>query len=165
MVYNPPATGHVLIILDNGTTAMTGHQEHPGTGISAQGKETTAVDLEQLVRGIGVRNVRVVNAFNMKALRASVRSALNNPELSVIIVRGACAVRVPNRSNPRTVDTEKCKQCGICLLIGCPAIQSNNGQIYIEPTLCAGDACTICQQLCPGKAIAPVSRMEVTEEK
>ena len=152
-----------VIILDNGTTAMTGHQEHPGTGISAQGKETTAVDLEHLVRGIGVRDVKVVDAFNMKALRASVRSSLSNPELSVIIVRGVCSVHVPRRSEPRTIESEKCKQCGICLLIGCPAIQSENDQLYIDTTLCVGDACTICQQLCPCKAIVPQSKIEVTK--
>jgi len=152
-----------VIILDNNTTAMTGHQEHPGTGISAQGKETTAVDLENLVRGIGVRDVKVVDAFDMKALRASVRSSLSNPELSVIIVRGVCSVHVPRRSEPRTIESEKCKQCGICLLIGCPAIQSENDQVYIDTTLCVGDACTICQQLCPCKAIVPQSKIEVTK--
>ena len=152
-----------VIILDNRTTAMTGHQEHPGTGISAQGKETTAVDLEHLVRGIGAKDVKTVDAFDMKALRASVRSSLNSPELSVIIVRGACSVHVPRRSEPRAVDIEKCKQCNICLLIGCPAIQSENGQVYIDTTLCVGDACTICQQLCPCKAIGPQSKIEATK--
>ncbi|GAG12727.1 unnamed protein product, partial [marine sediment metagenome] len=87
-----------IIILDNGTTAMTGHQDHPGTGISAQGKKTKAVELEQLVRGIGVEDVKVVDAFDMKALRTSVRSSINSPELSVIIVRGTCPMRVRTRS-------------------------------------------------------------------
>jgi indolepyruvate ferredoxin oxidoreductase alpha subunit len=149
-----------LIILDNRTTAMTGHQDHPGTGISAQGKETTAIDLERLVRGIGVRDVKVVDAFDMKALRASVRSSLNNPELSVIIVRGACSVHMPKRSEPRAVNIEACKQCDICLLVGCPAIQCENEQVYIDSALCVGDACTICQQLCPCKAIVPQSEIE-----
>jgi indolepyruvate ferredoxin oxidoreductase alpha subunit len=152
-----------VIILDNRTTAMTGHQEHPGTGISAQGKETRAVELEQLVRGIGVNDVKVVDAFGMKALRASVRSSLDSPELSVIIVRGACSVHVPRRSEPRAIDTEKCNQCGICLLIGCPAIQSENEQVYIDTALCVGDTCTICQQLCPRQAIVPQSKIEVTK--
>jgi len=149
-----------VIILDNRTTAMTGHQEHPGTGISAQGKETRAVELEQLVRGIGVSDVKVVDAFDMKALRANVRSSIDSAELSVIIVRGACSVRVLRRSEPRTIDTEKCNQCGICLLIGCPAIQSENEQVYIDTTLCVGDICTICQQLCPRQAIGPQSKIE-----
>ncbi len=142
-----------VIILDNRTTAMTGHQEHPGTGISAQGKETKAVELEHLVRGIGVDDVKVVNAFNMKSLRAAVRSAVDSPELSVIIVRGVCSVRVPRRDVPRAVNAEKCDQCGTCLLLGCPAIQRINEQVFIDDTLCVGDACTICQQICPQRAI------------
>jgi indolepyruvate ferredoxin oxidoreductase alpha subunit len=150
-VYND---GHfTILILDNRTTAMTGHQEHPGTGISAQGQETFAVDIESLCRGIGVKDLKVINAFDLKALRTGVRDSLNRPELSVIIVRGACAVQVKKRANPRKVDIEKCTQCDTCLKLGCGAIQSANGQVYIEPSLCAGDACGICEQLCPQKAI------------
>ncbi|MFH1087180.1 MAG: thiamine pyrophosphate-dependent enzyme, partial [Chloroflexota bacterium] len=93
-----------LIILDNRTTAMTGHQDHPGTGVSAQRQKTVAVELERLVRGAGVNDVRVINAFDIKALRAGVRSALDSPELSVVIVRGECAMRAPRRSGPRAVD-------------------------------------------------------------
>jgi indolepyruvate ferredoxin oxidoreductase alpha subunit len=151
-VYNE---GHItIIILDNHTTAMTGHQEHPGTGISAQGKETYAVDIESLCRGIGVHDIKVVNAFDLKALRAGVRDSLGRPEVSVIIVRGSCAMQVRKRENPRKVDIEKCNQCGTCLRLGCPAIQSADGQVFIEPTLCAGDICTVCEQLCPQKAIS-----------
>ena len=153
-----------VIILDNATTAMTGHQDHPGTGISAQGKKTKAVELEHLVRGMGVSDVRVVDAFNIKALRASVRSSLDSPELSVIIVRGACSVRVP-RSEPRAVDTEKCNNCGTCLLIGCPAIQSEKEQFYIDTALCVGDACTLCQQLCPRQAVVLQSKVMAKESK
>ena len=152
-----------LIILDNRTTAMTGHQEHPGTGISAQGKETQAVELESLIRGIGVNEVKVVDAFDLKALRASVRSSLNSPEVSVIIVRGDCSMRVRRRTNPRVVDAEKCDQCGTCLLLGCPAIQSDDGQVSIDPALCVGDACTICEQLCTRQAI--VMQAEIKEAK
>ncbi len=148
-----------IIILDNGTTAMTGHQEHPGTGISAQGKETAKVALEPLVRGVGVKDVKVVDAFNMKALRESVRSSLDNPELSVIIVRGDCVVRVPKRGEPRAIDMEKCNLCGTCLLLGCSAIQREDERIFIEPTLCVGESCTICQQLCPKQAIVPQSKI------
>jgi len=150
-VYND---GHItIIILDNRTTAMTGHQEHPGTGVSAQGQDTYAVDIENLARGIGVKDVKVVDAFDLKALRAGVRDSLDRPEVSVIIVRGACAMRVRKRTNPRVISVEKCDQCGTCLRLGCPAIQSANGQVFIEPTLCAGDICTICEQLCPQRAI------------
>lgn len=154
-----------LIILDNGTTAMTGHQEHPGTGISAQGKETQKVELEQLIRGIGVNDVQVVDAFNLKALRDSVRSSLSNPELSVIIVRGACSVHVPKRGEPRAIDMERCNLCGTCLLLGCSAIQREDEQIFIDAALCVGDSCAICQQLCPRQAIEPQSKILSKEAK
>jgi indolepyruvate ferredoxin oxidoreductase, alpha subunit len=150
-VYND---SHItILILDNHTTAMTGHQEHPGTGVSAQGNPTTAVDIESLCRGIGVKDLKVVNAFDIKALRDAVKASLDNPTLSVVIVRGACAMQVKKRANPRKVDKEKCVTCGYCLKLGCPAIQKIDDQMYIEPTLCAGDACGNCQQLCPQKAI------------
>lgn len=151
-VYNQ---GHItILILDNHTTAMTGHQEHPGTGVSAQGKETYTVDIESLCKGIGVKDLKVINAFDLKALRTGLRDSIDKDELSVIIVRGACAVQVKKRQNPRKIDVEKCTQCGICLKLGCPAIQSANGQVFIEPTLCAGDICGLCEQLCPQKAIS-----------
>jgi len=154
-----------IIILDNGTTAMTGHQEHPATGVSAQGKETKKVGLEQLVQGIGVNDVKVVDAFALKALRTSVRSSLSNPELSVIIVRGACSVRVPKRGEPRAIDAERCNLCDACLLLGCSAIQRENEQLYIDTALCVGDACTVCQQLCPRQAIVPQSEIVSKEAK
>jgi len=150
-VYND---GHItILILDNHTTAMTGHQEHPGTGVSAQGKETQSVDIESLCRGIGVKDLKVINAFDLKALRAGLRDSIDREELSVIIVRGACAMQVRKREHPRKVDAEKCTQCGTCLKLGCPAIQTADGKVYIEPTLCAGDICQLCEQLCPQKAI------------
>jgi len=154
-----------VIILDNRTTAMTGHQDHPGTGISAQGKETKAVELEQLVRGMGISDVKVVDAFNIKDIRTAVRNSLDSSELSVIIVRGACSVRLPRSSEPRVIDTEKCNGCGICLMLGCPAIQSEDGQVYIDTTLCVGNACTICQQLCPRQAIVPKSKSKAAKSQ
>jgi indolepyruvate ferredoxin oxidoreductase alpha subunit len=151
-VYNE---GHItILILDNHTTAMTGHQEHPGTGISAQGKETYTVDIESLCRGIGVKDLKVINAFDVKALRNGLRDSLEKPEVSVIIVRGACAVQVKKRTNPRKVDKDKCVNCGTCLKLGCGAIQTADDKVFIESTLCAGDICGVCEQLCPQKAIS-----------
>jgi len=144
-----------IMILDNRTTAMTGHQEHPGTGITAQGKETKTVELEPLVRGIGIEDVKTINAWDLKTLRDGVKSSLVSPELSVIIVRGACSVRAPKHSNPRVIDVNLCNQCNLCLMIGCPAIRKEQEQIYIDISSCIGDACTLCQQLCPRKAISP----------
>jgi indolepyruvate ferredoxin oxidoreductase alpha subunit len=151
-VYN---MSHItVIILDNHTTAMTGHQEHPGTGISIRGEVAQAVDIESLVCGIGVRDVKVIDAFDLKALRAGLRDSLGREEVSVIIVRGDCAVRLKARSGQRVIDTEKCNRCGVCLRLGCPAIQDDNGKMFIDTALCAGDACALCEQLCPQQAIA-----------
>ncbi|MFA5317236.1 MAG: indolepyruvate ferredoxin oxidoreductase subunit alpha [Dehalococcoidales bacterium] len=157
-VYNE--AGVTIIILDNRTTAMTGHQEHPGTGISAQGKKTRAIDLESLCRATGTSDVKVVSAFNLKDIRAALRSSLDNPEVSVMIVRGECSVRAAGRHHSRAVDTGKCNQCGLCLQIGCPAIRQEDGVVYIDPELCAGEICAICQQACPRQAIGPESEIK-----
>ncbi|MEE8472078.1 MAG: thiamine pyrophosphate-dependent enzyme, partial [Dehalococcoidia bacterium] len=147
-----------VIILDNGSTAMTGHQEHPGTGITAQGGETTAVPLEGLVRGVGVKDVSVIDAFDVKALRAGIRHALDSSELSVVIVRGRCPMQVKgHQSEPRAVDQERCNDCGVCLQIGCLGIGKEGDSVRIDPSLCAGDLCDVCGQLCPRRAIGPVS--------
>ncbi len=145
-----------LVILDNATTAMTGHQDHPATGLTAQGKEAGLVSLERLVQGLGVDDISVVDAFDVRAIRSHVKKAMDTPAVSVVIVRGACSVKVPRRSRPRVIDEEKCDRCGVCLLLGCSAIQKENDRIYIDSALCVGDSCAVCQQLCPRKAIQPV---------
>jgi indolepyruvate ferredoxin oxidoreductase, alpha subunit len=147
-----------VVILDNSTTAMTGHQEHPGTGVSVQGETVGKVVLEDVVRGVGVKNVTVVDSFNIKELRNAIKNALNSQELSVVIVRGACVVQKPRHGETQAIDTEKCNQCGICLLVGCPAMQTQGKQPIIDIGMCTG--CTICQQICPKQAIGPVSRIK-----
>jgi indolepyruvate ferredoxin oxidoreductase alpha subunit len=135
---------------------MTGHQEHPGTGISVQGETVGKVILEDVVKGVGVKNVTVVDSFNIKELRTVIKVALDSQELSVIIVRGACVVHVPRHGETQVVNTEKCNQCGICLLIGCSAIQTTGKKPIIDIGMCTG--CTVCEQICPKGAIGPVSR-------
>jgi indolepyruvate ferredoxin oxidoreductase alpha subunit len=142
-----------VIILDNETTAMTGHQGHPGTGISSSGTKTTKVELEGLVRGAGVKNVAVIDAFNLPALKAGVREALASAELSVVIARGDCPTLTRTRSEPLAIEATLCDQCNVCLLVGCPAIQRNDDGVFVEASLCVGQGCTLCQQLCPRKAI------------
>ncbi len=145
----------IVIILDNGTTAMTGHQEHPGTGISAQGKNTISVKIEDIVRGVGVKQLSIVDAFKMKELQKAVKTAFETPELSVIIVRGDCPTRVKKRGIPNTIDARQCNQCGICLSLGCSAIQYVDEHTVINPNLCVGEQCSLCTQLCPRHAIQP----------
>jgi indolepyruvate ferredoxin oxidoreductase, alpha subunit len=159
-VYNQGAI--TVIILDNGTTAMTGHQEHPGTGVSAQGIPAGSVKIEEIVRGIGVKHLAIVDAFKMKELRTALKTSLETPELSVVIVRGDCATRVKKRGIPNSVDQEKCNQCGTCLTLGCPAIQGDGGRTLIDPSLCVGVQCSLCAQVCPRKAIGPQNQADET---
>jgi indolepyruvate ferredoxin oxidoreductase, alpha subunit len=142
-----------ILILDNSTTAMTGHQPHPGAGTTAQGEPTQSVDLESLVRGIGVTEVNVVSAFDLKALRLAVKSAIDSPRLSVVIVRGPCAVQSRRQCAACRIDITKCDKCGICLMLGCPAIQKSAGHAIIDASLCIGEGCGLCAQLCPHRAI------------
>ena len=151
VVYNGGSV--TTLILDNSTTAMTGHQEHPGTGLSAQGKPAKAVDMEKLVRGLGVEDVKVVNAFDLKGLETAIRDSAERDEPSVVIVRGACALKSRASGPAYRVDPETCNGCSACLRIGCPAIFRKDGKAGIEPSQCVGAACGVCSQVCPTGAI------------
>jgi indolepyruvate ferredoxin oxidoreductase alpha subunit len=143
-----------VVVLDNGTTAMTGHQDHPGSGVSAQGAATQKVVLENLISGAGVKDVKIVNAFDIKAVRSAIKSALDSAQLSVVIVRGKCAVTNRKRVNPRKIDLALCNNCDVCIMLGCPSIRKQDGQPAIESATCMGDECSICEQICPKKAIS-----------
>lgn len=142
-----------ILILDNRTTAMTGHQGNPGCGIAASGQAVTEVNLEELVRGAGIKNLQVLPAFDLKALRNGLKNAISSGELNVIIVRGECNVICRKRSLPNTIDTSLCNRCDACLLLGCPAIQRDGDKLFIDPGLCTGSNCNLCSQVCPQKAI------------
>ena len=151
MAYNQ-ATGTV-VILDNSTTAMTGHQDHAATGKTLKGETVPAIDLETLCRALGIENVYEVDALDQTALEAVLRRETARPALSVIIARSPCAllkgVKFPNKCRPVP---EKCRKCGACLKPGCPAMSRNaDGTISINETMCNG--CTLCMQLCPFGAI------------
>ncbi len=91
MVYNPPPTGHVVLILDNGTTAMTGMQEHPGTGRTLDHRKTGKIVIEKLIKAMGVHNVHVVDATpDPRGFEELVKKSLETPELSVIVNRRNC---------------------------------------------------------------------------
>lgn len=141
------------IILDNGTTAMTGHQGHPGTGTSARGEASPRVVIEDLVRGIGVRDVNIVNAFDLPLVEDTIRRCVETDETSVIIVRGDCPLHVRGKGRPMTVDLAQCDQCFNCLRVGCQAITREGGEVRIDAGLCVGDRCAVCSQVCHRKAI------------
>ncbi|HBT47628.1 MAG TPA: indolepyruvate ferredoxin oxidoreductase subunit alpha [Peptococcaceae bacterium] len=151
MVYNR-GTG-TLIILDNGTTAMTGHQDHPGTGFTAAHDPTIKADLEQVVRGLGVKRVRVVDPYNLEETRQAVAEETSVPEPSVIIARRKCAL-LTGRSGIYQVERDACAACGSCLELGCPALSMDEEGALIDQVQCNG--CGLCSQVCPAEAIVKV---------
>ncbi len=156
MVYNK-STGTV-IILDNRTTGMTGHQDHAATGKTLKGEDTYAVDLAALCRTVGVQNVIEVNAFAHDELEGIIKEAVASDTLTVIITKSPCVLLKGNKfPNVCTVDTELCRKCGACKKIGCPAISKNaDGNIQIDATMCNG--CGLCTNYCKFGAIKIVER-------
>ena len=154
MVYNK-ATGTV-IILDNSTTGMTGHQEHAATGKTLAGEATYAVDLVDLCHALGVKSVSVVNAFDTEKLKETIKAEVAKDEVSVIISQAPCALLKTNISHHKCKPLpDKCKKCGMCLKMGCPAITKNaDGTISIDDTLCNG--CGLCMSKCKFEAIEKV---------
>lgn len=143
-----------ICILDNETTAMTGHQEHPATGRNLRREPSTQVDLEGLCRSIGVEHVRVVDPNDMEATRKALEEELAFKGPSVLIFRAPCVVRYRDAvKTPLKVDENRCIACGLCFKVGCPAITPDkDGKAVIDQLLCAG--CGICAQVCRKDAIS-----------
>ncbi|NLA76544.1 MAG: indolepyruvate ferredoxin oxidoreductase subunit alpha [Clostridiales bacterium] len=142
----------VVIVLDNSTTGMTGHQENPTTGKTIRGELTTSVNIEALARAVGINDIRVVDPYDLAQTREAVRAALAFEGPSLIISRRPCALLKTVKHNPPlTIDTEKCTSCKSCMRIGCPAISIKNGKAAFDFTQCVG--CGVCTQLCKFSAI------------
>ena len=136
-----------VIILDNSTTGMTGHQQNPTTGKNLRGDPAGKIDLETLCRAMGIRRVRVVDPYDLKATEEGVTEELAAPEPSVIITRRPCVLlRSVEKHPPYQVEPDKCKGCKMCMRIGCPAISWKDKKAVIDPTQCVG--CGVCEQLC-----------------
>ena len=142
-----------VVVVDNRITAMTGHQEHPGTGKTLEGEVTHEASIEDIGRACGVKRVRTLNPYHLKEMQAALEEELNAPEVSLLVVKAPCPLHVRNLvGTPRRIVEETCINCGACLKVGCPAIEHIKGQKpRINPLLCAG--CSICAQTCPKKAI------------
>ena len=158
MVYNQSCG--TVIILDNSTTGMTGHQDHAATGKTLKGEIVPAVSIYKLCRSLGIENVYEVNAFDIAAMEAIVKRETARDAVSVIIAQAPCAllkgVKFPNKCRPIP---EKCRKCGACLRPGCPALTKNpDGTISIDETMCNG--CGLCSQLCKFDAIETVKAGE-----
>ncbi len=150
MMYNN-ATGTVMI-LDNSTTGMTGHQDHAATGKTLQGDPTYAIDIPALCRALGVKNVIEVNAFDIETLEKVVKEETAKDEVSVIITKSPCVLLDKSKKPVYIAHSDKCKKCGMCMKPGCPAMtKKEDGTIYIDDTMCTG--CGLCQSLCKFDAI------------
>jgi indolepyruvate ferredoxin oxidoreductase alpha subunit len=160
------------IILDNSITAMTGQQEHPGTGFTIDGVPAPTVDYEQLARAVGVKHVRTVDPYDIAATMEVIREEINRNEASVIITKNSPCMLL-RRANPRErfahpsyrIDEDNCMGCRLCLDINCPAItwipkegktkegRKRKGTTHINQDQCVG--CAICTQVCEFESIVP----------
>lgn len=148
-VYNQ--TKMTLIVLDNSTTAMTGHQPHPGTGRTMMGNVTEKVSISRVLEGIGVKSVVTVDPLDFDAAVKAVEEAVEVDGVSAIIFKSPCiAVTKPKKAYK--IEEEKCINCRKCLTqLGCPAITTENGRVVIDASLCYG--CGLCTYVCPTDAI------------
>lgn len=150
----------VAVILDNSITAMTGHQENPGTGKTLMGEIAQVVDIEKIVRAVGIKeeNIRIVDPYNLAATEKAVKDAYEATEPFVIITKQPCAlikeVQKKRANMYCEIQEEKCKKCKACIKTGCPAISYKNGKVTIDRSMCNG--CTLCKQVCKFDAIVRV---------
>ncbi|WP_040198258.1 indolepyruvate ferredoxin oxidoreductase subunit alpha [Candidatus Soleaferrea massiliensis] len=148
-VYNE--TDIVLIVLDNSTTAMTGHQPHPGTGVTMMGEVSQKISIPAVLEAIGVKSVVTVDPLDLEKAVDAVKTAAELKGVSAVIFKSPC-IAVTKPAPLYHVDEEKCIGCKKCIReLGCPAIVYKGNKAYIEPSLCYG--CSICSQVCPVGAI------------
>jgi indolepyruvate ferredoxin oxidoreductase alpha subunit len=152
-VYNK--SNQIIIILDNRTTGMTGHQDHPGTGKTLMGEETLAINPEEIVRACGVKKVYVIDPYKIKENRALFNQILTEPGPVVVISRRACAL-LAERKAPFKVLFDKCTGCKLCLRLGCPAISFIENHATINKNFCVG--CEMCFDICPSEAIVKINQ-------
>ncbi len=152
LVYNG---GHLpVIILDNRTTAMTGRQDHPGTGKTLQGTAAKRTDLSALCRALGVYRVFEVSPYDLVELRRLLRDSWTVAEPTVIIAGHPCVLATKERHPAPTVDQNRCNDCGLCLILGCPPITHlPTGGVAIDQAGCNG--CGLCVKVCTRGAIRP----------
>ena len=159
MVYNK--SKGTIIILDNETTAMTGRQDHPATGRTLMGEETTRMNFLDLARALGVEYVRQVDPYDLNMLESVIDEAISLDKLAVIVTNQPCVLLRRDRETRRAeVDPDLCVGCQLCLRLGCPAISSvspddvgtrHASLVQIDPVLCSG--CMVCAQICRSEAI------------
>ena len=148
-VYNRGCS--TVCILDNRTTAMTGRQGNPFNGETLQGRESRELDLESVLRALGIEDVAVVDPSDMRAVQRALKEATANPSVSVIVFRSPCVLIARVRDTPYCVSAS-CTGCGVCPTLGCPAIEKRpSGRASIDREQCIG--CGQCAQYCAFGAI------------
>ncbi len=148
-VYNQ--ANMTLVVLDNSTTAMTGHQPHPGTGHTMMGEVVAKVDIEAVLKGIGLTSVTTINPLELEKSIQLVKDTADLPGVKAIIFKYPC-IAITKPSGCMQVDREKCIGCKKCIReIGCPALIISEGNVTIDESLCTG--CGLCSQICPVHAI------------
>ena len=146
-----------LVVLDNSTTAMTGHQPHPGTGRTMMGEVVAKVNIEAILRGIGLTVVETVDPLDHTRAVETVRRVADEPGVKAIIFKSPCVVLAKPKAHSH-VDPEKCVGCQRCVKqLGCPGLVPREGKVVIDESLCTG--CTLCEQVCPFGAIGGGERI------
>ena len=140
----------LVIVLDNRTTAMTGHQGHPGTGLRPDRSQGPVVDIQKLCEGIGVRCV-TVDANDYGALDAALKAEVDAPGLGVVVALAPCALMVPKKAGAIVVDDERCNLCGLCLDVGCPALAAGEDAVAVTD-VCT--SCGLCIEVCRRGALS-----------
>ena len=167
VVYNQSSV--TTIILDNSTTAMTGHQHNPATGYNAKGYPAPKVDLEELVRACGVKRVDVIDPADIEKAERVLRESLASGEPSVIITRRPCILLDKLLVKPPYyVEQDDCTACDVCMRVGCPSLRkgedlyNNKLKVVIDRESCVG--CGLCAALCPFKIIKPPVADEINKK-
>jgi len=148
----------VVVVVDNLTTAMTGHQPHPGTGTTGMHTASERVLVENVARGCGVKFVKIVDPFKVKEAENVLKEALKHDGPSVVVFRAPCALLTVKERRRKGVEvaicqvSEECTGCMACIrLLGCPALILEEGKVHIDEALCT--ACGLCASVCPFNAI------------
>ncbi len=141
-----------VIILDNSITGMTGHQQNPTTGKTLKGEPTVAVNLEKLAEAFGYTRIKVVDPFNVEECEAVIKEEISVEEPSLIIARRPCVLLKGVKYDfDVNIQKDKCKNCKMCMKLGCPAISIVDGKPQINKTLCTN--CGLCKNICKFDAI------------
>ena len=145
IVYNKGIS--TVIIADNSITGMTGHQQNPTTGRTLKGEPTYALDLVKLCEALGVRDVKVIDPYDLDKMRDGIKDSLSRDEPSVIISKRPCVLlKEVKKDTYFVIDPDACRACRACMQIGCPAVFFENGKAKIDETLCVG--CRLCASMC-----------------